>query len=473
MQLSILSGIYTTDAPDLRIAYPVNMMPVPTDNGVSGGYLRPHDGIVQQSTDTVGVCRGGIYWPKDGKVYRVMGQKLRTIAPDGTVSEVVSGDVLSTSGAVRLDYSFDYLGIVSGGFFFLYDGTTFTQVDTTLVGYVVDMVWVDGYWFLTNGESTFITDLADPFTVSPFQGSAEVDPDPIVALLKVRNEVHAINRSTIEVYDNTGDGVFPFQRIDGAQVTRGAVGTRACAVYLDAVAFVGGQRNEAPAVWLGANGSTTKISTVEIERVLRDYSEQQLADMFMETRVGDGHQLLYIHLPDRTLVHDAAASQALERPIWFVLTSSLEGFGPYRGRYFVWAFGRFNVADPLTRRLGYFDRTVASHWGELVRWEFSTAIIYNESRGAIVSAIELVAVTGAIAATAGATQSLSTAYSLDGAVWSTEHWITGGRQGDRAKVLQWRRQGMMRDRRIQRFRGNSDTRLAIARLEASIEPLAW
>ena len=115
MQLSILSGIYTTDAPDLRIAYPVNMMPVPTDNGVSGGYLRPHDGIVQQSTDTVGVCRGGIYWPKDGKVYRVMGQKLRTIAPDGTVSEVVSGDVLSTSGAVRFDYSFDYLGTVAGG----------------------------------------------------------------------------------------------------------------------------------------------------------------------------------------------------------------------------------------------------------------------------------------------------------------------------------------------------------------------
>lgn len=473
MQISVLSGIYTSSAPDIRVAYPVNMMPVPTENGVSGGYLRPHDGIVQQSVPVTGVCRGGIYWPKDSTLYRVLGQKLVTEAADGTVTVVPFGDLLSASGPARMDYSFTHLGVASGGNFFLWDGITFQQVDTSLVGYVVDIVWVDGYWFLTNGDSTFITDLNDPTTISPFQGSAEVDPDAIVALLKVRNEVHAINRSTIEVYDNTGEGLFPFQRIDGAQITRGAVGTRACCVFLDAVAFVGGQRNEQPAVWIGGNGQSTKLSTVEVERILRTYSEQQLAEIFMETRIGDGHQLLYIHLPDRTLVYDAAASQAFERPVWFCLTSSTVGFGPYRARYFVWAYGRFNVADPLTRRLGYFDREVASHWGELVRWEFSTAIVYNESRGAIVQSLELVAVTGAISATVGATQSLATSYSLDGETWSEDKWINGAKSGDRAKRLQWRQQGRLRDRRIQRFRGDSNTRLAVARLEAVVEPLAW
>jgi hypothetical protein len=29
-------------------------------------------------------------------------------------------------------------------------------------------------------------------------GSSEVDPDPVKALLKVRNEVYALNRHTIE-----------------------------------------------------------------------------------------------------------------------------------------------------------------------------------------------------------------------------------------------------------------------------------
>jgi hypothetical protein len=473
MQISVLSGVYMSSTPDIRVAYPVNMQPVPTENGISGGYLRPHDGIVQQSVDVSGVCRGGIYWPKDGKVYRAMGQKLSTVAADGTIDRVLNGDLLSDSGPVRFDYSFTHLGIASGGNFFLWDGITFTHVDTSLVGYVVDAVWVDGYWFLTNGESTFVTDLNDPTVINPFQGSAEVDPDAIVAVLKVRNEVHVINRSTVEVFDNTGEGLFPFQRIDGAQITRGAVGTRACCVFLDALAFVGGQRGEQPAVWIGANGQSTKLSTVEVERILRTYSEQQLADLFMETRIGEGHQLLYIHLPDRTLVYDAAASQAFERPVWFCLTSSTVGFGPYRGRYFVWAFNRFNVADPLTRRLGYLDREVASHWGELVRWEFSTAIIYNESRGAIVQSLELVAVTGAIPSTVGATQSLSTSYSLDGETWSEDKWINGARVGDRAKRLQWRQQGRLRDRRIQRFRGDSNTRLAVARLEAVVEPLAW
>lgn len=473
MQISVLSGIYATKAPDLRIAYPVNMMAVPTENGISGGYLRPHDGIVQQTVPSQGICRGGIYWPKDGTLYRVLGFKLVQEAPDGTITPVPSGDLSSDSGPARMDYSFTHLGVVSGGDFYLWDGITFQQVDTSLVGYVVDACWVDGYWFLTNGDSTFVTDLNDPTVINPFGGSSEVDPDAIVAVLKVRNEVHVINRNTVEVFDNTGTGQFPFQRIDGAQITRGAMGTRAACVFLDALAFVGGQRGEQTAVWMGANGQSQKLSTVEVERVLALYSEQQLADIFMETRIGEGHQLLYIHLPDRTLVYDAAASAAFEAPVWFILTSSLVDFAPYRGRHFVWAYGRFNVADPLTRRLGYLSREVASHWGELVRWEFSTGILYNESRGAIVQSLELVAVTGAIAFTTGATQSLSTSYSLDGSTWSEDRWITGGKAGDSAKRLQWRQQGRLRDRRIQRFRGDSNTRLAVARLEAVIEPLAW
>jgi hypothetical protein len=56
-----------------------------------------------------------------------------------------------------------------------------------------------------------VTELSNPLAVNPLKyGSSEVDPDPVVALIKLRNEVYALNRNTIEVFDNVGGELFPF-----------------------------------------------------------------------------------------------------------------------------------------------------------------------------------------------------------------------------------------------------------------------
>ena len=80
---------------------------------------------------------------------------------------------------------------------------------------------------LTDGEFLIVTELNDPFSVSPLKyGSSEADPDPVKAILKLRNEPYALNRYTIEVFDNVGGEGFPFQRIEGAQTQTGkAAGT--------------------------------------------------------------------------------------------------------------------------------------------------------------------------------------------------------------------------------------------------------
>jgi hypothetical protein len=46
MQIPILNGIYTDSTPELRTSYPVNLVPVPKQSGISNGFLRPGDGIV-------------------------------------------------------------------------------------------------------------------------------------------------------------------------------------------------------------------------------------------------------------------------------------------------------------------------------------------------------------------------------------------------------------------------------------------
>jgi hypothetical protein len=317
-----------------------------------------------------------------------------------------------------------------------------------------------------------VTELSDPTQVNPLKyGSSEVDPDPVVALLKLRNEIYALNRNTIEVFDNVGGDLFPFARIDGAQIQKGVIGTQGCCVFIDRIAFLGSARNEAPGIYVGASAVTEKISTQEIDNLLLEYTEAQLALVKLEARNDKNHEHLYVHLPDRTIVFDASASKALETAVWFTLTTTLVGFAQYRARNMVWVYDKWMVGDPQSTNIGYLVQDTGHHWGQQVRWEFGTLIVYNESNGAIFNEMELVSLTGSIAL--GENPQISTSYSLDGQTYSQEKFIYVGTIGNRKRRLAWFQQGSMRNWRIQRFRGDSDAHVSYVRLEAQIEGLAY
>jgi len=464
MQIPILNGIYTDSNSDFRTSYPRNLVPVPKGQGISNGYLRPGDGIVELGIGP-GIGRGGINW--SNSCYRVMGSSLVKINSDFS-SEILG----SISGLTRasLDYSFDRLAVASDNKLWYYDGSSLQQVTDPDLGVVLDVIWVDGYFMTTDGEFLVVTDLNDPFSINPLKyGSSEADPDPIKALVKVRNEPYVLNRYTIEVFDNIGGSGFPFQRIDGAQVQRGTVGTHTCCNFIESVAFVGGGRGESIAVWLVSSGSSAKLSTREIDIILSQYTEEVLESSVLESRVDKGHRHLYLHLPDQTLVYDAAASQEIGESVWFTLVSSLTDKGQYRARDFIWCYNKWLCIDPTTFSHGELVMSSSDHWGEKVVWEFGTTILYNEGRGAIFHELELVCLTGRIQI--NSTEKITTQYSLDGEYWSVPKSIGAGKSGQRNKRLVWLQQGPMEHWRIQRFIGTSRSRISPARLEVQLEPL--
>tara|TARA_R110000744_G_C19371646_1_gene562802 strand:- start:32514 stop:33713 length:1200 start_codon:yes stop_codon:yes gene_type:complete len=397
-----------------------------------------------------------------------MGSELVVVSPDSTITTL--GDVGNDSLFATLDYSFDYLGVVSNRNFFLYDGKTVEQVVDGDLGRVLDFIWVDGYFMLTDGEFLIVTELTDPFSINPLKyGSSEADPDPVKALLKLRNEPYALNRYTIEVFDNVGGTGFPFQRVDGAQIQRGTVGTHTCCLFMESVAFIGGGRREAISVWIAASGSSARIATREIDLVLATYSEKTLSKALIEPRVDKGHQYLYIHLPDQTLVYDANASQVVGEPVWFVLGSGLSRDSKYRAVNLVWCYDQWLIGDNVNPSIGFLDYSSSAHWGKDIGWDFNTVILYNEGRGSIFHEIELVGLSGRCELNID--DSVGTQYSLDGEYWSQIRYVKAGKIGRRNKRLVWLNQGDMRHWRMQRFSGTSKSRLSIARIEARIEPL--
>lgn len=464
MQIPILQGIFTDSKADFRASFPRNLIPVSQDSGISTGYLRPADGIVQTGTGP-GINRGGILW--NGTLYRVMGTSLVSVSASGAVTTLgtIPGDT-----RVTMDYSFDKLVIVAEPNAYLFDGSVLTQITDPDLGPVKDVIWIDGYFMFIDDENIIVTELNDPFAIDPLKyGSAEADPDPLQALIKIRNEAYVLNRYTTEVFDNAGTSGFPFQRIEGAQIMKGSIGTFSCCVFLEAVAMVGGGENEAPAVWLASNGQAIKVSTLEIDLILQGYTEAELAASYLESRVGRDYQHLVFHLPRETIVYDAIVSQKAGVPAWFILSSSVDYTGVWRVSDMVWAFDRWNVADTETAAVGYLVENISTHWGEPVAWELSTTILYNEGRGALIHELELVALTGRVAL--GADPRIYTQYTIDGVTWSQPRWISAGQLGNRAKRLMWLQQGNMRHWRAQRFRGTSDAFMSFARLEARIEAL--
>lgn len=465
MQIPVLNGIYTNGVSDVRVSYPVNMSPVPIKNGVSNGYLRPADGISQLGTGP-GIDRGGINW--SGVCYRVMGTKLVSIAADGTTTTI--GDV-GGSGQVRMTYSFTHLAIASSGQLWLYDGAALNQVVDIDLGTCIDVAWADGYFMSTDGTNLVVTELTNPFSVNPLKyGSSEIDPDPVLGLLKLRNEIYVLNRNTIEVFTNIGGDLFPFQRIEGGQIQKGVIGTHACCVFEETIAFLGGGRNEGPSIYIGFHSQVMRIASREIDQIIETYTEAQLAQVVMEAHIDDGLSLLVINFPDRTFVYDMTSSKLVEEPVWYVLISGLQETGIYRARNLVYCYDKWLCGDPTSTKHGFITDTVSTHYGDIVRWEFGTMIVYNEGRGAIFHELELVCLTGRVAL--GIEPQMSTSYSTDGMSWSQERYINLGKIGERNKRIVWMQQGMMRNLRIQRFKGDSRAHLSVLRLEARLEPLA-
>lgn len=462
MQIPIVSGIYADNSAGLRISYPVNYIAVPKQSGVSSEYLRPAYGVKQFATGT-GKDRGAINW--NGILYRVIGNQLVKI--DSTGSIVQLGEI-EGSDYVTFDYSFDRLSISGGNKLYYYDGKSLTNVIDNDIGKVFDHCWVDGYFMTTDGQYLIVTELNDPTQINPLKyGASEADPDPIKRVLKIRNEPHAVNRYTTEVFDNVGGSLFPFQRIEGAQIQKGCVGHKSACVYNDMLALLGGGRNEQPGVWVCANSQATKISTDEIDQIINSYTEAQLSESLLESFNFNGHSFLLVHLPDFTLSYDSEASKALQRSVWSVLHSGLGKHESYRAKNLAWAYDKWICGDSAGN-VGYLTLSESHHFGDIVDLEFSIPIVYNQSKGAIFHQLELIALTGNVAINKN--PSISTEYSIDGKTWSNKRFKYAGKIGQNKRIA-WLQNGYMRNMRMQRFITNSDCHVSFLTLEANIEPL--
>jgi len=463
MQIPLLSGITASELADFNLSYPVNLEPVPTESGISSGYLRSAMGAVPLGTGP-GKERAGIVW--NAVHLRIMGSKLVSVSDAGIPT--VLGDVGDDGKPARFVIGNDRLAIRSGTTLYFWDGATLVQVTDPDLGPCLDIEWLNGQFFSTDGKYIVALQLSDPTQIDPLKyGQAESDPDGITGLIHQRGELHVTGGTTIDVLTYAGGPGFPLQLSEGATIPIGVVGANAKCIYSQSFAFVGAARNNTPSVWLAGAGTAAKLSTRAIDDVLA--AEPDPGSIVCEARVARSEQRLYVHLSDRSLVYCNTASQEAGKPVWYTVRSGRGADKAYRLRNAVLVGNRFICGDTGSAALGIIDESVATHFGEAVGWSFDTMLLYNKALSAIVHSLDL---TGLPGRGVGAHEpSARVSWTLDGETWSLEKACRTGGLGARRNRIRWAPHKRFRNYMGLRFQGDSNGLVGFAALEAEIEAL--
>lgn len=444
---------------DYRDALPVNMYAVARDIHGAKGYMQQYDGLTSYTTGS-GIDRGGNYNERFEDQFRVSGTSLISINTSKVAT--VLGTISGTDQAA-MPYSFNTQCVIADGKMFLYDPTVgFREVTDSDLGNPIDGIWINGYYFLTDGEFIYHTDITDESAIDPLKfATAEFMPDPSIGLMKTQdNKVMVFGRYSLEYFVDVAQDNFAFQRIETRAQKIGIVATHAKCESGGNYYITGGRKGDSVGVHVLNVGSAQKVSTREIDKLIAQYTEPELSDMRMESRREEDVSFILVHLPNETLCfNETIASVFGKQYAWSILKSDAYGDRTYRAinsvfdaRVAEWVCG-----DKLDSTIGILDNTVATHYGEITEWIMYTPFINLERFS--VDEIEIQTIPGHTT-TEDATVSFS--ITVDGLTYGSEYWIMYGLPNVYGQRFIKRRCGYVPEWVGYKFRGASKSKMAFA-----------
>jgi len=461
MKVNLIKGDKVDPNTDYRDALPVNMYSVKKDILGANGYMLCYPGLKSFATGS-GKDRGGVYNERRGGLYRVSGGKLISLTGSGAAHEV--GDISGTDQAA-MPYSFNTQAVIADGKMWLCDGSTVTQTTGGGIGSPIDGVWIDGYYFLTDGEYLYHTELTDESSINALSyATAEFMPDPSLGLGKTQdNKVIVFGRYTMEYFVNVATQYFAFKRIETRAQKIGIVATHAKCELGGKWYIVGGRKEESVSVHAIGLGDSEKIASREIDKIISKYSEVELRDIRVEGRTEDGTSFILVHLPYETLLFNLNIAQAFGIDYaWSLLKSGKYENVPHRAingvfdpRNSKWIFG-----DRQGAQIGEIDNTSFAQYGEDSEWYIFPPFVKLETLS-----IDQIAMETIPGHTALLDAKVAISCTFNGLTYGKEWWMNYGQPTEYSQRFIVRRLGYVPDWIGFRFRGLTKSRMSFANFE--------
>lgn len=378
----------------------------------------------------------------NGILYAVTATKIYSIANTGAYTEI--GDI-AISGRVSMADNGTQLVFVDGSVGYYYtvsDGVTQLSGDGWYPANSV--AYQDGY-FIFNRAGTgefFISELLgiglDPIDYATAEGA----PDDTLAILSDHRELWQFGEQSTEVWYNSGDADFPFERMQGAFIESGISAPKSAVKIDNSV------------IWLDDNGvinraagyQPIRISTHDVERSLELYD---VSDAYAYTYTDEGHPFYVLTVPKSVHNHGITWCFDVSSGLWHERESYIHG--AHNANCYAKAYGIHIVGDYQNGMVYQLDKKTYSDNGDsIIRRAISPALSFGRNRATIHS-LEIDMETGiGLADGQGDDPQSMLRWSDDGCkTWSNEHWSAIGKIGNYLTRVKWNRLGSMRQRQFE------------------------
>jgi len=383
MQIPMLKGDKIGSNTDYRDGLLTNMYAVKRDILGANGYLMSFYGL-SGFAEGGGVDRGGKWVSREGLEghYRLSGTDFIKIDEYGLIT--VLGTVAGSDQA-SIDFSFNNVAVVAGGKLFYYNPTAgFRQMTDTDIGNPIDIVWVDGYFFLTDGETIYHSNILNEEQYEPLAfANAEFMPDSSRGLGRTEeNEVLVFGEFSKQSFINVGATPFAFQTIPRKNQKIGILGVH-CKKELNGKWYTLSRReNTAPSFHIISIGTEQSISTRETDVILQSYTDDELSTSTVDAFIDGNVTFIMFHLPSHTLVFNESVAETFGlESSWSILKTDTTGDLTYRGRNIVRdpRNGKWLIGDKRDGSVGEIDRTICTHYGAMVEWLIHTPAVMLET----------------------------------------------------------------------------------------------
>jgi hypothetical protein len=324
-------------------------------------------------------------------------------------------------------------------------GTMAQIVDPDFIG--ADSVgFVDGYFiFNKTGTGQFqITSLygtdIDPLDFATSEGA----PDLLLALLVDHREVWLFNEATTEVYWNSGNPDFPFERINGAFIENGTAAKYSPAKMDNSVYWLSFNEEGQGMVLRALGYQPERVSDHGVEYALGQMSRIDDAVGYAYQQEGHSFYVLTFPTAEQTWVFDVRTNMWHQRAYRNTTSGAYERD---RAMCLMNFAGKLLVGDHTNGNIYQLDLDYFTDNGDLVPRVRTTPYLSDPNyRFQIFDWLQVDMKTGvglsAAVGTSGEDPQVILQWSDDGGqVWSNEHYASAGKIGERHRRARWRRMG--------------------------------
>lgn len=391
--------------------------------------------------------------------YAVAGDSLYLVNHDGTFRLLGSGLPGGTS-PVSMQTNGNQVAIAAGGVLWVWAAGVLKPVDPVTVPGAGTVSYSDGY-FIVNVPGTnqfYISGLFDATSWNALDFGAKGGfPDLVVGQIVDHRELWLCGSRTMEIWWNSGNALFPWERLQGPFIESGLAAQRSLVKADNTHLWLGKDERGGRMFWKANGYAAQRISTFAVEFAMSTYVrvDDAIAYSYQEL----GHTFYVVSFPSATAIKGLTGTSYLGATWVLDLSNNQWHQRDYlnpdklfmsdrvRGQVHAYAFGKHLVGDFENGNIYEQSSNYYTDAGARIRRLRRAPHLNQEHKRVFYQGFELLVQQGVVPqAGPGSAPVFNLRKSKDGGfTWTQYIQANGGSVGQYQRRVFWRRLGNARD----------------------------